>query len=45
MKLFLIAGGDGFIGSQVIRFLIEETDHRALNLDNRLHKSWHRQND
>ena len=34
MKLnFFIAGGAGFIGSAVIRFLIEETDHQVLNLD------------
>jgi dTDP-glucose 4,6-dehydratase len=30
---FLITGGAGFIGSAVIRFLIEETDHQVLNLD------------
>ncbi|SIT68307.1 dTDP-glucose 4,6-dehydratase [Ectothiorhodosinus mongolicus] len=34
MKLnFFIAGGAGFIGSAVIRFLINETDHQVLNLD------------
>jgi dTDP-glucose 4,6-dehydratase len=33
MKRFLITGGAGFIGSAVIRFLIEETDHQVLNLD------------
>jgi len=33
MKRFLITGGAGFIGSAVIRFLIEETDHHVLNLD------------
>ena len=32
MRLFL-TGGAGFIGSAVIRFLIEETDHQVLNLD------------
>jgi dTDP-glucose 4,6-dehydratase len=32
-KNFLITGGAGFIGSAVIRFLIEETDHQVLNLD------------
>ena len=30
---FLITGGAGFIGSAVIRFLIEETSHQVLNLD------------
>ena len=30
---FLIPGGAGFIGSAVIRFLINETDHKVLNLD------------
>ncbi|ULX57901.1 dTDP-glucose 4,6-dehydratase [Ectothiorhodosinus mongolicus] len=30
---FFIAGGAGFIGSAVIRFLINETDHQVLNLD------------
>ena len=30
---FLITGGAGFIGSAVIRFLIEETDHQVLNHD------------
>jgi len=30
---FLITGGAGFIGSAVIRFLIDETDHQVLNLD------------
>lgn len=30
---FLITGGAGFIGSAVIRFLIEETAHKVLNLD------------
>jgi dTDP-glucose 4,6-dehydratase len=30
---FLITGGAGFIGSAVIRFLINETDHQVLNLD------------
>jgi dTDP-glucose 4,6-dehydratase len=29
----IITGGAGFIGSAVIRFLIEETDHQVLNLD------------
>ena len=30
---FLITGGLGFIGSAVIRFLIEQTNHKVLNLD------------
>ena len=30
---FLITGGAGFIGSAVIRFLIQETDHEVLNID------------
>ena len=30
---FLITGGAGFIGSEVIRFLIKETDHQVMNLD------------
>lgn len=30
---FLITGGAGFIGSAVIRYLINETDHSVLNLD------------
>jgi dTDP-glucose 4,6-dehydratase len=30
---FLVTGGAGFIGSAVIRFLIDETDHQVLNLD------------
>ena len=30
---FLITGGAGFIGSAVIRFLIEETNHQVLTLD------------
>lgn len=33
MKRFLITGGAGFIGSALIRFLVEETDHKILNLD------------
>ncbi len=33
MKKFLITGGAGFIGSAVIRHLIEETDYWILNLD------------
>ena len=30
---FLITGGAGFIGSAMIRFLIEEANHQVLNLD------------
>lgn len=30
---FLITGGAGFIGSAVIRFLLEHTNHRVLNVD------------
>lgn len=30
---FIITGGAGFIGSAVIRYLINETDHTVLNLD------------
>ena len=32
-KKILITGGAGFIGSAMVRFLIEETDHQVLNLD------------
>lgn len=32
MRIF-ITGGSGFIGSNLVRFLIEETDHSVLNLD------------
>lgn len=30
---FLITGGVGFIGSAVIRHIIENTDHSILNID------------
>ncbi|MBA2817587.1 dTDP-glucose 4,6-dehydratase [Candidatus Pantoea persica] len=33
MKQFLITGGAGFIGSALVRFLIEETDHRVVVID------------
>ena len=32
-KKIMITGGAGFIGSSLIRFLINETDNRVLNLD------------
>ena len=32
-KRFMITGGAGFIGSSLIRFLIEKTSHQVLNLD------------
>ncbi len=33
MKRIIITGGAGFIGSALIRFLIEETEHEILNVD------------
>ena len=30
---FLITGGAGFIGSTMIRYLIDQTDHKILNID------------
>ncbi|MDL4913280.1 MAG: dTDP-glucose 4,6-dehydratase [Enterobacterales bacterium endosymbiont of Blomia tropicalis] len=33
MKQFLITGGAGFIGSALVRYLINETDHRVLVVD------------
>lgn len=33
MKKVIITGGAGFIGSAVIRFLINRTDHEVVNLD------------
>ncbi|MDT8405571.1 dTDP-glucose 4,6-dehydratase [Sulfuriflexus sp.] len=32
-KTFLITGGAGFIGSAVIRYLIQETNHAIINVD------------
>jgi len=32
-KKLLITGGAGFIGSAVIRHIIENTDHSVLNVD------------
>lgn len=33
MKTIVVTGGAGFIGSAVIRFLINETPHKVVNLD------------
>ena len=33
MKKILITGGAGFIGSAVIRYIINNTDHRVVNID------------
>ena len=30
---FIVTGGAGFIGSAMIRFLIDETNHSVLNID------------
>ncbi len=32
-KTFLITGGAGFIGSAVIRYLIQKTDYKVINVD------------
>mgnify|MGYP000152866701 CR=1 FL=1 len=32
-KVILVTGGSGFIGSALIRFLINHTEHRVVNLD------------
>ena len=33
MKTFLVTGGAGFIGSAVVRHLINNTDHQVINVD------------
>ena len=33
MKAFLVTGGAGFIGSAVVRHLINNTDHQVINVD------------
>jgi len=33
VKTFLITGGAGFIGSAVIRYLVNETEHKVINVD------------
>ena len=33
LKKIIITGGAGFIGSTLIRFLINETNHQILNID------------
>lgn len=33
MKTFFITGGAGFIGSALVRFLINETNHKVINYD------------
>lgn len=33
MKTFLVTGGAGFIGSAVVRHLINDTDHKVVNID------------
>ena len=34
MKKFLITGGAGFIGSALIRYIINNTNHHVINIDN-----------
>ena len=33
MKTFLVTGGAGFIGSAVVRHLVQNTEHRVVNVD------------
>ena len=35
-KFFLITGGTGFIGSVIIRYTINNTDHSVVNIDKRM---------